>query len=60
MLKHDHIETMMKGERISKLWEEVHNRKWTDVDVDATKKVKKALWKFSKTMQNLSLMLLKQ
>ena len=35
MLKHDHIETMMKGERISKLWEEVHNRKWTDVDVDA-------------------------
>ena len=35
MLKHDHIETMMKGERISKLWEEVHNRKWTDADVDA-------------------------
>lgn len=35
MLKHNHIETMMKGERISKLWEEVHNRKWTDADVDA-------------------------
>lgn len=35
MLKHDHIETMMKGERISALWKEVHGKDWTPDDVDA-------------------------
>lgn len=35
MLKHDHIETMMKEDRISSLWKEIHKRKWTNADVDA-------------------------
>lgn len=34
MLKWDHIKTMLSMPRISNEWEKIHNRKWTDADVD--------------------------
>ncbi|MGN0136444.1 phosphonoacetaldehyde hydrolase [Anaerotignum sp.] len=33
MLKIDHVRTMLSMERISKLWEEIHGRAWTEADV---------------------------
>lgn len=35
MLKRDHIRAMMEMERIDQEWKKVHNRKFTEVDVDA-------------------------
>jgi phosphonoacetaldehyde hydrolase len=35
MLKHDHIETMLKMPRIREEWKKIYGNDWTDKDVDA-------------------------